>query len=110
MDSSHQVHYYRATDRSVPFDEWFQALEDPIARYRVQARLKLLEFGQLGDWKWMGAGVYELRIHTGPGYRVYIGKSGLKTFIVLWAGLKRTQARDIARAQHYWADFLRRTP
>src|SRR5882724_12521634 len=108
MEARHRVHYYQAADSSLPFSEWLETLTDPIGRHRIRARLKLLEFGHLGDWKDVGEGVMELRIHTGPGYRIYVGKGKPATAILLWAGLKRTQARDMARARHYWADYRRR--
>lgn len=109
-DTRHQGHYYQAEDGSFPFSEWLRALADPIGRHRVRARLKLLEFGHLGDWKPIGHGAFELRIHTGPGYRVYGGKAKQNSFVILWAGDKRTQPRDITRALHYWTDYLRRMP
>jgi putative addiction module killer protein len=108
MDVRHAVHFYQAGDGSIPFIEWLRDLADPIGRHRIRARLKLLEFGHLGDWKFIGHGVFELRVHTGPGYRVYCGKSNQNTFVILWAGAKGTQARDIARAIHYWTDYARR--
>ena len=109
MGTRDRVHYYQTADGSLPFFEWLQALNDPIGRHRIRARLKLLEFGHLGDWKAIGDSVMELRIHSGPGYRIYLGQTGTDMTIILWAGSKRTQARDIARAQHYWADYQRRT-
>ena len=81
---------------------------DRIGRHRIRARLKHLEFGHFGDWKNIGEGVVELRIHTGPGYRIYVGREKRDMTIILWAGPKRTQARDVARARHYWADYRRR--
>lgn len=53
----------------------------------------------------MGEGVQELRIHFGPGFRVYFGREGDAVVILLCGGDKSTQARDIERAQDYWCDY-----
>lgn len=51
-------------------------------------------------------GLYELRIHDGPGYRVYFGKMRGKLVILLCGGTKGTQKRDVDRAKRYWAAYL----
>jgi putative addiction module killer protein len=53
-------------------------------------------------------GVAELRIHAGPGYRVYFGTVGSTIVVLLLGGDKGTQARDIERAKEYWKDFQQR--
>jgi len=68
------------------------------ARARVQARIERLAFGHPGDVKAVGEGVIELRIHYGPGYRVYFTKRGAAVVIILAGGHKRTQAADIRMA------------
>lgn len=103
-----QVHFYRAANGDVPFAEWLRKLRDPIGRNRIRARLKLLEFGHLGDWKPIDDGMQEMRLHTGPGYRIYLGRPSQKRFVILWAGDKSTQSRDLIRALDYWADYKRR--
>ena len=52
-----------------------------------------------GDAKGVGKGVMEMRIDYGPGYRVYYTSQGPTIVVVLCAGDKRTQSRDIKRAQ-----------
>ena len=78
---------------------WFAALRDPTARARIDIRLRRLSLGNFGDVKAVGAGVSELRIDYGPGYRVYLTRRGEALVVLLAGGDKRTQQRDIATAQ-----------
>lgn len=56
----------------------------------------------MGDSKSVGAGVVELRINFGSGYRIYYGKDGTKLIILLVGGSKHTQTNDIKKAQKHW--------
>jgi putative addiction module killer protein len=71
-------------------------------------RLNRIRLGNFGDCKSVGAGISELRIPHGPGYRVYFGRRGKTVVILLYGGDKRTQSRDIALAQTYWDEYLGR--
>ncbi len=74
-------------------------LKDAEAAARIVARLRRMEQGNPGDVKSVGKGIMEMRIDYGPGYRVYYVHRGAETVILLCGGDKRTQARDIKRAQ-----------
>jgi len=65
-------------------------------------RIARLREGNFGDAKPIGEGVHELRVHHGPGYRIYFGRQGRAVVILLCGGDKQTQPRDIARAKRYW--------
>jgi putative addiction module killer protein len=80
------------------FAEWFEELRDREARARITARIRRLSLGNPGDVKPVGAGVSEMRIDYGPGYRVYFVGRGETLIILLCGGDKRRQDRDIARA------------
>ncbi len=80
------------------FDTWLAGLRDARARARVQARIRRAEEGNLGDCEPVGEGVSEMRIHYGPGYRVYFVQQGLEIVILLAGGDKGTQAKDIKAA------------
>ena len=64
--------------------------------------------GNFGDHKFVGAGVWELRIDVGPGYRVYFGKEAGTLVLLLCGGSKRSQAADIKQAIKYWNEHQRR--
>ena len=80
------------------FDEWFAALRDRHGRLRIQARIDRAQFGNLGDCEPVGEGVSEMRIHVGPGYRVYFVERGPEIVFLLAGGDKSTQATDIKTA------------
>jgi putative addiction module killer protein len=81
------------------FDNWFKSLKDRKAKARVQARIDRLELGNFGDVAPVGEGVSELRIHYGPGYRVYFIQCGQLVVVLLAGGDKSTQDSDIKKAK-----------
>ncbi|MGO8799536.1 MAG: type II toxin-antitoxin system RelE/ParE family toxin [Roseiarcus sp.] len=85
--------------RSSDFDEWLRALADLKARARILARLRSATFGSFGDCQAVGEGVSEMRVHVGPGYRVYFVRTGATAYVLLTEGDKSTQKQDIARAK-----------
>jgi putative addiction module killer protein len=85
----------RKTER---FAKWIDNLRDLRGRARILARIARLAAGNPGDVKPVGEGVSELRIDTGPGYRVYYLKKGSEWIILLAGGDKSTQASDIDAA------------
>ena len=85
--------------QTVVFTEWLKKLNDSNARARILLRLRRVSLGNLGDVSLIGGGVSELRIHYGPGYRVYFTTKGDTIVILLCGGDKSTQAKDIAKAQ-----------
>jgi putative addiction module killer protein len=80
------------------FAKWLRNLRDIQARARIQARIDRLESGNPGDAKPVGNGVSEMRIHYGPGYRVYFAERGSKLIVLLAGGVKDSQTVDIQRA------------
>ena len=85
--------------RSSDFDKWLNELTDLAARIRIVARLDSARFGNFGDCSPVGEGISEMRIHTGPGYRVYFMQQGSQLVILLCGGDKSSQARDIKQAR-----------
>lgn len=81
------------------FAQWFASLRDAKARAVINARLRRVELGNLGDCAPVGEGVSELRIHYGPGYRVYFVQRGMEVVVLLAGGDKSSQSKDIKRAQ-----------
>ncbi|RTZ43196.1 type II toxin-antitoxin system RelE/ParE family toxin [Candidimonas sp. SYP-B2681] len=80
------------------FDIWFTGLKDRQAKRRIQARIDRAEDGNFGDCEPVGEGVSEMRIHCGPGYRVYFTQRGMEIVILLAGGDKSTQFKDIKTA------------
>jgi len=80
------------------YAEWIDCLHDIRARARILARIERLGLGNPGDVEPVGGGVSELRIHYGPGYRVYFKQQGRELVILLAGGDKRSQAKDIKKA------------
>lgn len=82
--------------------DWFEGLKDRKGRADIWARLdKLEETGHPGDVRPVGDGVSEMRIHFGPGYRVYY--IVLKETVILLGGDKSTQVADIRKAKQFAA-------
>jgi putative addiction module killer protein len=84
--------------KTAVFATWLDGLADLQARARIQARIERLAGGNPGDVAPVGEAVSELRIHYGPGYRVYFKRSGTEIVILLAGGDKRTQPKDIKLA------------
>jgi putative addiction module killer protein len=84
--------------RTEEFDVWLRSLRDERGRAKVLVKLERLEADNPGDVAPVGEGVSELRIHFGPGYRVYYRRRG-ERIDILWGGDKGSQERDIRKAK-----------
>ncbi|MND78551.1 hypothetical protein D3C80_702650 [compost metagenome] len=85
-------------EKTKQFDEWLRSLKDQKGRLRILARLTAAEQGNFGDCEPVGGGVSEMRVHYGPGYRIYYTRRGPTVYLLLVGGDKSTQKRDISRA------------
>lgn len=85
--------------RTPEFDVWLRALRNPIVKARVIARVRSAEAGNFGDCAPVGDGISEMRIHVGPGYRMYYCRRGEITYLLLCAGDKSSQQNDIRTAK-----------
>lgn len=77
------------------YAEWIDNLRDLQGRARILVRVERLSSGDPGDVKAISGGVSELRVHFGPGYRVYFSQRGDDIVILLAGGDKSAQPRDI---------------
>jgi putative addiction module killer protein len=89
------------------FAHWFGGL-NAVAAARVTVALTRLSQGNFSNVESVGAGVHELKIHFGPGYRVYFGKHGERVVILLGGSAKKRQSAAIAAAQAAWTEYRRR--
>lgn len=80
------------------FSEWFAGVKDGLTRQRLNKRLRKAQLGNLGDVAGVGEGVYEMREHFGPGWRMYYTQRGNTVIVMLGGGDKSTQQADIRRA------------
>lgn len=97
-----QVFQIRET---MEFAKWFDALRDRKASAKIADRIRRAGDGNFGDVKHAGAGLSEMRIDYGPGYRVYLSQRGSELVILLCGGDKRTQDRDIKHAKQIKSDL-----
>lgn len=95
--------------QSETFLKWHRRLKDERAKAMIVARLLRLAEGNPSDVAPVGDGISELRIHYGPGYRVFYCQRGAVIILLLCGGDKSTQAKDIVTAKaiaKQWSDEL----
>jgi len=92
-------------DGKCPFDDWMQKLKDPIGKAMIINRLDRLKQGNPGDFKDLGDGVFELRLFTGPGYRIYCAWEGNTLVLLINGGDKSQQSKKISLAKDYWNTY-----
>ena len=80
------------------FSTWLKGLKDSLTRQRLVKRLRKAQLGNLGDVENVGDGVFEMREHFGPGWRMYFVQRGELLIVMLGGGDKSTQQADIRRA------------
>ena len=98
------VEYSDPTGR-VPFRDWLESLGDRQGRAKIRARLERVAAGNLGDCKALRAGVMELKVDFGPGYRVYLSRQGSVMVLLLCGSDKSDQDRAINQAIDYLNDW-----
>ena len=81
------------------FREWVESLRDRRVQNRITAIIDRIRMGNLGDTRSLRGGISEMRIHYGPGYRLYFTRRGRTLIVLLCGGDKDSQSRDIIRAR-----------
>lgn len=102
-----EVREYIDTNGRNRYRNWIAGL-DSGTRARVLATVLRMESGNISGASSAGAGVLELRLDFGPGFRVYFGRDGETIVVLLCGGTKRRQQADIDEAQGLWAEYKRR--
>ena len=103
-----EIRIYATKDNQTPFLDWLESIKDKKLRYRIKERMDRIALGNLGDHKYLIEGVFEFRLDFGSGYRIYFGEEQKKIILLLCAGDKSTQKKDICKAVSYWKDYLSR--
>ena len=106
-----EVDAYRTSSGKEPFTDWLASIRDKTTRGRIEKRMDRVEDGNMGDYRRLGTNLYELRLDFGPGYRIYFSvfsESNSKIILILCAGDKSSQTRDIERAKKYSLDVKQR--
>lgn len=96
--------YITANEES-PYSNWLNSLKDLSGKATILSHVDRMEIGHFGDSKPVGEGVIELRIHHGPGYRVYYAREGRFIYLLLCGGNKSSQVKDIKLAKRYWKQY-----
>ena len=103
-----EIEIYETTNGKRPFGIWFEDIREMHTRAKILTRLDRLKLGNFGDCKTIEAGVSELRIHYGPGIRIYYAKVENKIILLLCGGDKGSQVKDINKAKEYLKDYQSR--
>lgn len=104
MEEQIIIEYYETDNGKCPYIEWEESLPKKL-RAQIRKRFNSVRLGNFGDFEHIEGSLYELRNHSGAGYRIYYGKKGAKLVILLCAGDKGTQRRDIEKAKKYWLEY-----
>lgn len=102
--NKYEIKIYVLDSGKVPFNIWFYKLDKTIQQ-KIDVRMDRVENGNLGDCKNIGSGIWELRIFSKSGYRIYFSKIAKEIVLLLCAGNKNTQREDIILAKLYLNDF-----
>jgi putative addiction module killer protein len=92
--------------RTDEFDAWLRELKDQVGKARIITRIISAEAGNFGDVEPVGEGVSEMRIHYGPGYRVYFCRNGKTVYLLLCGGSKSSQKKDIKEAKRLAREWV----
>lgn len=102
------IEIYETATGKRPFEIWIKEIREIHTRAKILTRLDRLKLGNFGDCKTLKEGVCELRIHHGPGIRIYYSRIGNKVILLLCGGDKGSQGRDIDKAKEYLKDYQSR--
>jgi putative addiction module killer protein len=98
---------YETESGRTPFREWYLGLDTTVVA-RVSHAIERLRQGNFGNTKGVGSGVFEFRIDYRPGYRIYFGRDGQESILLLTGGGKRRQQRNIDAAISFWDEYRRK--
>ena len=101
-----RIDYYKTGNGKEPCRDWLNSLDLDIQRKIFAYVLRAAQGAAKKNIRALGDGVFEIKIDTGPGYRLYFGEVGNVVILLLIGGDKSTQFRDIRQAKDYWRDYV----
>ncbi len=106
MDRDYVVERYRARDGKIPFEDWMAKMKrkDPDTVFRILVRVNRAIKRNFGDYRYLREGVWEMRVDSGPGYRIYFAVEHRQVLLLLIGGDKKSQKADVKLAVDYWKD------
>jgi putative addiction module killer protein len=107
MNMQYKIELYETLNGKIPYAQWLESLDDYNAN-KISIRLERLQVGNFSNCDPVGDGVHEIKINFGPGYRIYFITIDIYKILVLNAGTKGTQAKDIKKAKEYLKDYKMR--
>ncbi len=102
------IEMYTTEDNQKPFLEWMHSLSDKKAGIKILDRIDRVQLGNLGNYKSLKNGIFELKIYFGPGYRIYFAYGALDKILILYGGTKATQRKDIEKAKKFYQNYITR--
>ncbi len=105
IDDNEHIRYYMTPAGKEPFVEWVNDLKDSSVQSRIERRLERILLGNYGDCEPVGGGIFELKLHFCPGYRIYFAEQNETIIVLLCGGDKSSQRKDIKKAKIYWQEF-----
>ena len=103
-----EIRFFKTEQGNEPFRKWLNKIKDNTALALINNRIKRLSLGYDGDYKRVAKNVFEIRIHYGPGYRVYFSFQNNEIIILLLGGNKSSQKKDIKFAEEYLKSYKER--
>ncbi|MGV3549652.1 type II toxin-antitoxin system RelE/ParE family toxin [Rhizobium sp.] len=106
----YELEVYETRDGKAPFQDWLTTIRDKTARTLLNAQVRKAQLGNFGDWKRLSGtdGICEMRVHHGPGFRIYYFIVGQTVILLLAGSSKKDQDRTIAKAKQYLSDYKTR--
>lgn len=101
------IELYSGQRGKIPFNEWLED-QDRTTRSFIRAKLDRISCGNFSSCKVLRAGISEIKIDIGPGFRIYYSLIGIKIILILCAGTKKTQTKDIEKALDYLTEYKSR--
>lgn len=105
MKDEYEIEIYSQDDGTEPFTEWLDSLKDSVGKRTILIRIQRIRQGNFGDSDPVGDGLHELRIHFGPGYRIYFANIDDKLILLLGVGFKSDQKKDIKKCKIYLENY-----